>query len=542
MKMNRQIIGKGIAPGYVTGKAYIHKDILERDYKLYSIEKHEIDSEFTRIETAFKNVLDDLIRLTIRIEQELDSEFADIFRCHKMILSDPNVLQELRNEMEKEWVNAEHIVKTVFMRYQNNLFSMEHNLLRDRADDMADLAKRLLRSLMDTEHFLVNVPSDIILILQRFFPSDTVFLKKNAVTGIVVEYCGTASHSAILAREMGIPVVSGISNIFETISNGDELLVDGISGRIVIDPDSKHRKIFLNKSNEYKTLIYKAKKFSHAPAVSLNGIHVSVLANIGSYEDVLLAIKNGAEGIGLYRLEQFYFHHNTLPTENDLVEGLNKNIKPAQNLPVTIRLLDTGADKKLPYLTYPKEINPLLGRRGIRFLLENPNLLNSQLNALLKLSKKYSLRILVPMVTLVEDMYQVRIALENCAKKLKIKKIPLLGAMIETPAAALCAADIAEYTDFFSIGTNDLTQYTLAAGREEEFISDYYREDHPAVYQLIKHVCQEVPKHEIEICGELAGNSDAITVLLQMGIKHLSVLPLRIPAVKEIIRNLEITE
>jgi len=248
MKKNRQILGKGIAPGYVCGRAYIYEDILERDYKLYSIEKNEIEREYERVETAFQKVLDDLSMLTKRIEQELDSDFADIFRSHKMILRDPSILQEIKTELYKEWVNAEHIVKTVFMRYQNKLFSMEHNLLRARADDMADLAKRIISSLMGVEPFLETFPSGVVLVTQRFLPSDTIFLKKNAVSGIVVEYCGSASHSAILARQIGIPVVTDITDITGKINNGNELLLDGISGYVIIEPDAQQKRKFCKKA------------------------------------------------------------------------------------------------------------------------------------------------------------------------------------------------------------------------------------------------------------------------------------------------------
>jgi len=537
MKKNRQLLGKGISPGFVRGKAYIFKDILERDYKLYSITEQETENEYTRIEQAFENILNDLTRLTKRVERELDGDFADIFSSHKMILKDPSLLQDIKTELEKERVNAERVIKTVFARYQYNLSSMEHSLLRDRADDIADLAKRLLRSLLGVEHLLETVPSDVILVSKRLLPSDIVFLRKKSVSGIVVEYCGTASHSAILAREMGIPAVAGITDILEIIENGEELLIDGITGRVILHPDDEQREDFNQRKREYDKVLVNANKSCQNPAITRDGTRISVMANIGSFEDALIASRNGADGIGLYRLEQLYFRQKTLPIENEISNKLCMSLKPVEDLPITIRLLDTCADKELPYLNYPPETNPLFGRRGIRLLLDYRELMSPQINVLLKLSLKFSLRILIPMVTLAEDMRQVREIIETTAKQLGINKIPPVGAMIETPAAALCAAEIARYADFFSIGTNDLTQYVMAAGREEEFLSHYYIQNHPAVLKLMHQVCEAIPDYEIEVCGELAGYPEAIPVLLEMGIKHLSVLPLRIPIIKERIRN-----
>jgi len=537
MKKNRQLIGRGISPGYISGNAYIYKDILERDYKLYSITEQEIEKEYKRIKQAFKNIHNDLKRLINRVERELDKDFADIFRSHKIFLRNPSLLKDIKIELQKECVNAEHVIKTVFTRYQYNLSSLEHSFWRDRADDIADLAKRLLRSLLGVENLLETVPSDVILVTKWLSPSDIVFLRKKSILGIVVESCGADSHSAILARGMGIPVISGITDIFEIIENGEELLIDGITGRVIFNHDEEQKADFNQRLMEYNKDLIKARKDCQQPAITQNGTVISVMANVGCYEDILLALKYGADGIGLYRLEQLYLGQNTLPTENEIFKKLQVSLKPAEDLPITIRLLDTGAGKELPYLNFPHENNPLFGRRGVRLLLDYRELMSTQLNALLKLSKEYSLRILIPMITLSEEMRQVREITEKIAKQLGITIIPPLGAMIETPAAALCAAEIAQYADFFSIGTNDLTQYTMAAGSQEEFVSQYYIQNHPAIIKLMQQVCEAVPDYQIEVCGELAGNQRALPILLDMGIKHLSVLPLFIPIIKEIIRN-----
>jgi phosphoenolpyruvate-protein phosphotransferase (PTS system enzyme I) len=539
---NRQLRGVGISPGFAAGSAYVHRDILDRDYGFYAVADDQIDEECARIERAFGDVLNDLIDLTRRVELELDTESADIFRAHKVLLRDASFRSRIQTELKKEKMNAEHAVKSVFERLRLKFDVLEDRLLRDHGDDVADLCKRLLRSLMGVQNLLEKLPPNAVLVAQRLLPSDTVLLRKHAVSAVVIEYCGTASHSAILARGMGIPVVSRIDDATHVIATGDTLLVDGGIGKVVLAPDGERIAAFERRAKRYRRVQAKARERCAEPALTQDGTRVFVMANTGCVAETVLASENGADGIGLFRLEQFFLAQTTLPGEKDIRDALCKSLSRMPGLPATIRLLDSGADKRLPYLKQRAERNPMLGRRGVRLLLEYPKLLSSQLRALLTVSQEHPLRILVPMVTLAEDMKRIRTAVATAARQLKIKNIPPVGAMIETPAAALCAVEIGEYADFFSLGTNDLAQYVMAAGRQEEFLSHYYIEDHPAVLRLMRQVCNAAPHHEIEVCGELAGNPRVIPLFLQMGIRHLSVLPLRIPATKEIIRTLRLPD
>jgi phosphoenolpyruvate-protein kinase (PTS system EI component) len=263
-----------------------------------------------------------------------------------------------------------------------------------------------------------------------------------------------------------------------------------------------------------------------------------VLANVGCREDVTAAAEHGADGVGLYRMEQFYLARNTPPTVQELLAELRAVFAPVSGKPVTVRLLDLGGDKPLPFLKLPPEDNPFLGQRGVRFLLRYPDLLDTQLQALCQFSQEHDLRILVPMVTLAGEMASIRSRLAALGKEAGVEKLPPLGAMIETPAAALSVADINEYADFLSIGTNDLTQYTMAAGRENPLVNDYFREDHPAVLRLVRIILDEAGHTPVALCGELARQTEVIPVLLKLGIRILSVAPPLIPLVKEAIRQI----
>lgn len=539
MKKNRrQLIGKGISPGYASGKAYVYIDMLKLDYSFRTVPKYGVREEFARIERAFGKVLCDLVELTKHVESQMGSDYANILRADKAILRSPVMLEEIRLELEKEHLNAEEIVKRVFLRHRDRFYAIEESHFRERGDDIGDLCKQVIRALLGAEHLLQTVPEASVIVAGRLLPSDTILLQKKFVSAIVVEHCGTTSHAAIFARGMGIPVVSQINDAVSVIKTGEELLVDGITGRVIVRPDKSQKAHFLDLSREYANVIEAAQKSCLEPAITPEGVRIHLLANVGNIEDINLALKGGAEGIGLYRLEQLYGGQKKLLSEDELFAKLRKNLDETGGRPVTIRLLDTGGDKQLPYLSYPNEKNPMLGRRGVRFLLNHRQLLVSQLKVLVRLSLEYPVRILVPVVTFIEEMKSVREALSEVAQQLERQEMPPLGAMIETPAAALCAAELAEFSDFFSIGSNDLTQYVLAADRDSNFIPHYYRDDHPAVLRLIDQVCRLAHGRDVGICGELAGNPKAIPLLIKMGIREFSVLPLRIPLVKEIIRRL----
>jgi phosphoenolpyruvate-protein phosphotransferase len=533
--------GIPISPGLAQGKAFIYHDILHLEHDYYSIRRKDVKTEYERILGAFEAVKIDLEKAFHRAEQELDSEFSAIFRVQIELLKDATLLSDLLEELENELVNAELVVKTVFRRFENKLRSAKYAFMAERGDDIADLARRTLRELSGFRaHSLENLPKGTVLVAHRLLPSDTVFLPQNSVAAAIVEVGGPASHMAILAREMGTPAVSEIDNIVSWLKPDTKVLVDGMKGRVCINPNEKESALFDERINGQRAIFRKAKKACKEKAITKDGSEVRVFANIGSREDALLAADNGAEGIGLYRLEKLFLAKKSLPTTEELEEELDETLAILEGMSVTMRLLDVGGDKILPSIDSPTETNPALGRRGIRLLLSFEELLDTQLRVLLRLSQRYDIRILAPMVTVTDDMALLRDYVEKTADELGCS-VPPLGAMIETPAAALCAKDISRYADFFSFGTNDLTQYTMAAGRENSYVANYFVESHPAVLRLMQLAIEAAIDLPFEVCGELASSIESLPKILKTGIRQLSVAPLAVPVVKEGIRRLSLS-
>jgi phosphotransferase system enzyme I (PtsI) len=474
-----------------------------------------------------------------RVKQELDTELAEIFRAQELILSDVSLLEEILEELQRELVNAEYVMQRVLRRWERKFRTMDDAILRQRAEDIADLNRRLLRSLQGIyAHALEDIPEDSVLVARRLLPSDTVFLSRQSTVAVVVEYGGTGSHTALLTRALGIPAVGQIADVLQHIPPEEMVLVDGSRGTVLVSPDSDTLTSFERRKEHYQVHITKAKEHCHDPANTQDGANIEVMANITCREDAEQALENGADGIGLYRLESFYLSRKILPSEQELVEEMKQTLLPVKEQRITIRVLDVGGDKELPFLPLPHEENPFLGRRGVRLLLAYPDLLDTQLNAIMRLSRLFDIRILIPMVTLADDMKHVQERLRKAAMEMEIGTLPPLGAMIETPAAALCVESLLTYADFFSIGTNDLTQYTMAAGRENSLVNNYFQDDHPAVLSLLRMVFEQADSRPVSLCGELAGNTEALSGVLRTGIRNLSVAPSLVPIVKERIRNI----
>jgi len=321
------------------------------------------------------------------------------------------------------------------------------------------------------------------------------------------------------------------------VSAGELLLVDGSSGTVVVTPDDETKARFRQRMRRRESFADKARQLCHEPANTKEGTRVEVAANIGCREDAVLAADNGADAVGLYRLENLLLSRKVLPSETELFEDMKHTLEPFQNRTSTLRLLDVGGDKNIPELDLPSESNPFLGRRGVRLLLEYPDLLRTQLRVFLRLAQEQAIRILVPMVTLAEEMERIREYAEDTAAELGLQRPPPVGAMIETPAAALCLDEITAYADFLSIGTNDLTQYTMVAGRENPLVEHYFQESHPAVLRLLKLIREDAGDTPLSVCGELASREDIIPILLDLKIRSLSVAPPSVPVVKERVRN-----
>lgn len=537
---NIKIVGRATSPGIVEGRAFVYHERLAATPTPYEIAKDQVENEMGRVEKAMESVLGDLRTSTRRMEQRVDTKLAGVFKAHGAILKDPVLRREIRQEVE-ELVNAEHALSRVFRRWERKFGDMTDQTLRQRAEDVADLGRRLLREMAGVETTpLEKMPTGRILVARRLLPSDTVALPRRSVLGIVVEFGGPGSHAALLARGMGIPTVAQVPKVTEQIVDGDLLIVDGFAGEVIVRPDPSTRRRYREKVAGLQATMSEPHRRRHEPAKTSDGTSIRVLANVGGYEDVVAAAECGAEGVGLCRLEQLYLARKVPPTSEELLGELREIFAPLKGKPVTVRLLDLGGDKPVPFLKLPPEDNPLLGRRGVRLLLSYPDLITTQLRALLALSREQEVHILVPMVTLVEDIAQIRQRLIAVAKEMGQEQLPLLGAMIETPAAALTVPEIIRHADFLSIGTNDLTQYTMAAGREDPLVSDYFVQDHPAVLRLLGMVVEEAGGIPVEVCGELGGQLGAVATLLKLGIRALSVAPPLVPGIKQAVREVSL--
>lgn len=534
---NTVLTGIALAPGVAIGTAYPYRDIFDAERDVHTIHPDAVLDEYSRIEEAVREVHQDLSLCAERIEQELDRDLADIFRTHQEMLHDPTLTAEIKARLEKDLVNAEHAVQCVLREWENRFLAMKDIRFRRRGADVADLGRRLLRKLAGVRgHSLELMPVGSVLIASRLLPSETVFLSRRSAKGIVSEIGGPASHCALLTRGMGIPAVAQIAGLFDTVTEGDTIIVDGNRGLVTVSPDQTTLQAARIEIEQYALLADKAKRAAQAPAVTLDSVHIPVMANIAGSEDAEHAAANGADGIGLYRIEAFYLGSSVLPSEAEVYSELSQTLAHFRDKPVCVRLLDVGGDKNLPYLRLPLENNPFLGRRGVRLLLDYPELLCTQLRALLKLSGEHDLSILVPMVTFPDDLGQVREALMALADELEIPPPPL-GAMIETPAAAFGAAEIAKYADFISVGTNDLAQYALAADRGNPLVSRYYQDDHDSTFKMLAMISGLVHPKPVAVCGELASREHAIPALLKAGVRILSAAAPLVPMVKQSVRN-----
>lgn len=537
-KNNVILRGQSLSPGLAAGPAFVYRDVLERQLTRYHIEPHQVEDELNRIRQAVDLVCRELEASAERIDADLSRRLGDVFRAHGILLRDAALMAEFQRELTEQLVNAEAAVQTVMSRWERQFRSLDNDVLRERADDLFDLERRLLQALLGEDAgALEHCPNGSVLIVRRLAPSEIVHFRQRAILAVAMARGASASHAALLTREMGLPGVTQLPSLLDDVSPGDWVLVDGFTGTLVIRPDEATQAEFEARLHQWRTSSLTARQHCHEPAVTRDGILVEVMANVAGPADVAAAVEYGADGIGLYRIGHVYRATRVLPTEEQLFAALRSTLEPVRGKQITVRFLDTGGDKPLPYVDVPREPNPFLGRRGVRFLLAYPELMRTQCRALLRLAQEYHVRLLVPMVTLAEDLKRVREHLEAAADDIGAGNVPPLGAMIETPAAALCVGEIAPHADFLAIGTNDLTQYTMAAGRENPLVSDYFLDDHAAILRLIRLICEEAAGKPLSVCGELAGKASALQPLLSLGIRTLSVAPPLVPGLKDGVRK-----
>jgi phosphoenolpyruvate-protein phosphotransferase len=538
-RLEHSLQGTCVSPGLAMGPAWVAGDILECSAQDVRITPDEVEVEMARIRRAVLEVEAELEEAARLIGEQLDPRLGEIFNAHKVMLDSFLSSRRFETELEKSLVPAPQAVRRVFGQWEAKFAALKNEAFRARADDILDLARRILRRIEgDGAYGLAAMPVGSVLVARRLLPSDVVSLSRRNVSAILVESLGQGSHAALLAREKSIPAAAEFPGLLAHIRRGDQLLVDAFRAFVVVNPDERTRIAFEERLETHRSREVRCKGECQKPAVTRDGRTIAVEANLAAYDDVELVLENGADGIGLFRIEQLYLAREAPPSEEQLYGELQKLLGPFRDKPVTIRLLDIGGDKPMPSLNLPPGANPLLGRRGVRLLLAYPQLLRAQLRAVLRLSQEQTIRILVPMVALERDIQKIREFFEVLVKEMGLQRQPAFGAMIETPAAALTVPDIARHCEFLCIGTNDLTQYTLAAGRDDSAVSDYYIDDHPSLLRLLGIVAREASGKPVTICGELGGREEAIPKLVRMGFQGFSIAPPLIPLTKELIRSI----
>jgi phosphoenolpyruvate-protein phosphotransferase len=543
---SKVLTGKSISTGYTIGNAYIYKDILTKDLYFYSIQGHDIEAELKRIKQVFDKVIRDLKKVEKNVKKGIGKNQGDIFEVHAQILKDKTLIKDIENELKNELVNAEHAVRNVFRKWADKFKNSRNERTKSKADDLMDISRRVLCSFMDCDvSMLENIPPESIIIAKRLLPSDTVRLNRKNAKGIIVEQGSNVSHSAIIARSLGVPALADVKDAVSIFKTREQLILDGCKGQIIKNPTSydidKFKKIIHSTKKTESALIKEARR----PSKTKDGIPVKVYANVASIEDAKVAKTRGMDGIGLLRIELLYMSSKTLPDEQYLIKELHKILRPARDKIITFRLLDIGSDKNIPYIELESEQSPALGLRGIRLLLKYKNLLRAQLRSVIVLSKDYNIRILVPIVSFQEEIQEVREIAKEIIKQfgknkgMDIKNLKI-GAMIEIPAAVENIEKIAKVSDFLSIGTNDLIQYSIAAGRDNPSVSEYYKHGSKLAIKYIRKIVKSANRHGIEcsICGEMAGDTDWITPLFKTGIRAFSVSPYLVPLVKAHIRKI----
>jgi phosphoenolpyruvate-protein phosphotransferase len=536
-----RITGRSVAPGLGMGRAWVVGDVLRFDGEQQTIGANEVERECVRLSRCFEETFAELEQSATRIESEFDAALAGIFRAHGTLLRSLVESGEFERELRTSSLTAESAVRRVLNRWYQKFEALESRTLRERADDVLDLGRGIIRKLRgEADGGLLSIPEHSVLVVERLMPSDVVRLPKAHVAAIIVESLGQGSHAALLAREKNIPTITEIPGTLSLIAGGAEVLVDGHRGTLVIAPDSVTRNEFQERLKAWQATLVRCKDACRKPAKTLDGQLIRVEANIGIQEDVELALDNGADGVGLLRIEQLYFARQVPPTEDELFTELKSLVTPLGDRPVTIRLLDIGGDKPLPFLRLAPTSNPVLGRRGVRVLLEYSQLVRTQMGAILRLSQEHPVSALIPMITLEEDVQRMRDVFDATSVERKITRPPKFGAMIETPAAALAVPSMLKHADFLCVGTNDLTQYTLAAARDDASVNAYYQDGHESVMRLLQIILADAGDRPVTLCGELAGRQTWVPRLLQMGFRTLSVAPMAIPLTKEAIRKVDI--
>ncbi|MGG5253135.1 phosphoenolpyruvate--protein phosphotransferase [Neobacillus sp. SM06] len=540
---------KGIAAsnGIAIAKAY---RLVEPDLTFAKKTIEDVDSEVKRFEAAMSKAKSELEAIRDHASNELGPDKAAIFEAHLLVLSDPELISPIEDKIKTDKVNAEVALKETADMFVTMFEQMDNEYMKERAADIRDVTKRVLTHLLGVQ--MVNpsmISEEVIIVAEDLTPSDTAQLNRQFVKGFTTNIGGRTSHSAIMARSMEIPAVVGTKTATEEINNGDIVIVDGLKGEVHINPTPELVEQYRKIHEEYETQKAEWAKLVNEKTVSADGHHVELAANIGTPKDLKGVKENGGEGVGLYRTEFLYMGRDQLPSEEEQFDAYKAVLEGMEGKPVVVRTLDIGGDKELPYLELPKELNPFLGFRAIRLCLEEQGIFRTQLRALLRASVYGNLKIMFPMIATLDEFRAAKALLEEEKQKLvaegqKVADKIELGIMVEIPSTAVLADQFAKEVDFFSIGTNDLIQYTMAADRMNQRVSYLYQPYSPSILRLVKMVIDAAHAEGkwAGMCGEMAGDEIAIPVLLGLGLDEFSMSATSILKARSQIRNLSKTD
>ncbi|SFC03019.1 phosphoenolpyruvate--protein phosphotransferase [Bacillus sp. OV322] len=541
--MSTLLNGIAASNGIAIAKAY---RLIEPDL---TVKKQSIDSadeEVSRFRTAVETSKTELQSIRDKAEIDLGADKAAIFDAHLLVVGDPELISPIEDKIKSENINAEFALKETADMFVTMFEQMDNEYMRERAADIRDVTKRILSHLLQVQ--IPNpsmIQEEVIVIAKDLTPSDTAQLNRQYVKAFTTDIGGRTSHSAIMARSMEIPAVVGTKEATDIIQNGDLIIVDGLNGEVHINPTPELVKRYESEMEAYEKQKAELAKLVNEKTVSADGHHVELVANIGTPKDLTGVVNNGGEGVGLYRTEFLYMGRDQMPTEEEQFEAYKAVLEGMDGKPVVVRTLDIGGDKELPYLNLPKEMNPFLGYRAIRLCLDEQEIFRIQLRALLRASQFGNLKIMFPMIATLGEFRDAKAILEEEKQKLKDSGVKVsetieVGIMVEIPSTAVMADTFAKEVDFFSIGTNDLIQYTMAADRMNEQVSYLYQPYNPAILRLVKMVIDAAHKEGkwAGMCGEMAGDEIAIPVLLGLGLDEFSMSATSILKARSLISKL----
>ena len=511
----------------------------------------ELLEEVNRLERSLVQTRQQILEVQHRVSEAMGAAEGSIFDAHLLVLEDRTLLDEVMRRIQEEKVNAEYAFHSVAERYAASLAAIEDDYLRERANDMRDVTARVLNNLLglEVELDLRHLKEPCIIIAHDLTPSNTAQLDKRNVLGFGTDVGSKTSHTAIMARSLRIPAVVGLRNVSTQVETGQFALLDGINGVVIINPTEQTLYEYGQLERRQVSLQEKLRAISREPAVTLDGQRILLCANIETPGDAEAVKANGAEGVGLFRTEYLFINRETPPTEEQQYQAYGEAARALKPLPVVIRTLDLGGDKFLAHLPLPREMNPFLGWRAIRFCLQEQDIFRSQLRAVLRASAEGNVKMMYPMISGLDELLQANALVDECKADLRRDNLPFdedmeIGAMIETPSAVIVADSLAKRLKFISIGTNDLIQYSLAVDRMNEKIAHLYEPTHPAIVRLIKAAVDSAHRHQawVSVCGEMAGDPVLAPLLLGLGVDELSAAPPLVPPVKYVIRRLKLPE